>query len=148
MPSGKQPVNCVPCAKRKVRCNRLQPCSHCQRRKGDVCIYPTQRLKGHQFDRFERLELYVRRLGGDPELIDQDENASTNVDDSGTSNEFSTRVHSVNETASPGPKDPQKRNGLATQKSGLIDHNEQVTYIQLYVYGTSAGSWNVSTRLT
>ena len=140
MPSGKQPVNCVPCAKRKVRCNRLQPCSHCQRRKGDVCTYPAQRPKGYQFHRLEKLELYVQRLGGDPELIDQDEDALTSIDDSSTSNGSSARIHSVHETASPGPKDIQRTNGLDTQKSGLIDHNEQVTYIELYVYGASAGS--------
>ncbi|GAM82431.1 hypothetical protein ANO11243_004110 [Dothideomycetidae sp. 11243] len=34
-------TSCIPCSKRKVKCDRKQPCSHCKRRTGDVCEYPT-----------------------------------------------------------------------------------------------------------
>jgi hypothetical protein len=30
---------CEPCAKRKVRCDREEPCSNCKRRKKDHCSY-------------------------------------------------------------------------------------------------------------
>jgi hypothetical protein len=39
--SGPASFSCVPCAKRKVRCDKRQPCSHCKRRTKDVCEYPT-----------------------------------------------------------------------------------------------------------
>ena len=58
---------CLPCAKRKVRCDREEPCGNCKRRKNDQCTYnevsPAERLK--------KLEALVRNLGGDPEAIDQ-----------------------------------------------------------------------------
>jgi len=30
---------CEPCARRKVRCDRLEPCSNCRRRTNDTCVY-------------------------------------------------------------------------------------------------------------
>ncbi|KAL6721752.1 hypothetical protein ACLMJK_000857 [Lecanora helva] len=53
---------CEPCAKRKVRCDREEPCSNCKRRKQDRCTYP----EASPFDRIKRLEGLVRSLGGDP----------------------------------------------------------------------------------
>ena len=54
---------CQTCAKRKVRCDRKEPCSNCQRRKQDHCIYadlsPTERIK--------QLEALVRNLEGGSE---------------------------------------------------------------------------------
>jgi Fungal Zn(2)-Cys(6) binuclear cluster domain len=41
-PSPKS-FSCIPCAQRKVRCDRGEPCSHCKRRRGDVCEYPIPR---------------------------------------------------------------------------------------------------------
>lgn len=53
---------CEPCAKRKVRCDREEPCFNCKRRKQDRCVYsditPAERIK--------QLEGLVRALGGDP----------------------------------------------------------------------------------
>jgi hypothetical protein len=71
MPSGRKPVSCIPCAKRKVRCDRLQPCCHCKRRKHDTCVYPelggfSDQQFREQAARIERLEEYVRVLGGNP----------------------------------------------------------------------------------
>lgn len=54
---------CQPCAKRKVRCDRKEPCSNCKRRTQDQCIYaevsPTERIK--------QLEALVRSLGASSE---------------------------------------------------------------------------------
>lgn len=53
---------CEPCARRKVRCDKQQPCSNCKRRKQDQCTYP----EAAPTDRVKRLESLVRSLGGDP----------------------------------------------------------------------------------
>ncbi|THX15404.1 hypothetical protein D6D13_02061 [Aureobasidium pullulans] len=53
---------CEPCARRKVRCDKQQPCSNCKRRKQDQCTYP----EAAPTDRVKRLEFLVRSLGGDP----------------------------------------------------------------------------------
>ncbi|KAJ5604682.1 hypothetical protein N7510_009836 [Penicillium lagena] len=54
---------CMPCAKRKVRCDRQEPCSHCKRRKRDDCTYPDVSSE----TRIKYLEELVRSLGGSPE---------------------------------------------------------------------------------
>ena len=54
---------CEPCAKRKVRCDKDEPCSNCKRRKQDHCIY----LESTPIDRIRTLEALVRDLGGNPE---------------------------------------------------------------------------------
>lgn len=53
---------CEPCSRRKVRCDKQQPCSNCKRRKQDQCTYP----EAQPIDRIKRLESLVRSLGGDP----------------------------------------------------------------------------------
>lgn len=53
---------CEPCSRRKVRCDKQQPCSNCKRRKQDQCIYP----EAAPIDRIKRLESLVKSLGGDP----------------------------------------------------------------------------------
>jgi hypothetical protein len=58
---------CEPCAKRKVRCDRGEPCSNCKRRKQDHCAYP----ESSPFERIKKLENLVRRLGGDPDNENQ-----------------------------------------------------------------------------
>lgn len=53
---------CEPCSRRKVRCDKQQPCSNCKRRKQDQCTYP----EAQPINRIKRLESLVRSLGGDP----------------------------------------------------------------------------------
>ncbi|KAI5196002.1 hypothetical protein E4T39_07980 [Aureobasidium subglaciale] len=53
---------CEPCARRKVRCDKQQPCSNCKRRKQDQCTYP----EAAPADRIKQLESLVKSLGGDP----------------------------------------------------------------------------------
>lgn len=55
---------CEPCAKRKVRCDKGEPCSNCKRRKKDSCVYPAETTPA---ERIKRLENQVRNLGGNPE---------------------------------------------------------------------------------
>jgi len=57
---------CEPCSRRKVRCDKQQPCSNCKRRKQDQCIYP----EATPTDRIKKLESLVRNLGGDPNVED------------------------------------------------------------------------------
>lgn len=59
-------VSCAPCAKRKVRCDRKEPCSNCKRRKQDQCIYPTRISDA----RIKQLEEAVKRLGSNSEVED------------------------------------------------------------------------------
>ena len=64
---------CEPCAKRKVRCDKGDPCQNCKRRKTDQCIYPDT----SPFERIKKLEALVKSLGGDPEG-DHDRSLGTN----------------------------------------------------------------------
>jgi hypothetical protein len=57
---------CEPCSRRKVRCDKQQPCSNCKRRKQDQCIYP----EATPIDRIKKLESLVKSLGGDPSVED------------------------------------------------------------------------------
>lgn len=59
---------CLPCAKRKVRCDRKGPCSNCKRRKGDKCTY----LDVSPNEHIKKLKTLVRDFGGDPGAIDKD----------------------------------------------------------------------------
>lgn len=84
MPTQDQtPVSrsCITCRQRKVKCNKEQPCSACQRSKVD-CVFP-QRLRlprGRQGGsrarnveitrRLNRLEGLVERLGGESALTE------------------------------------------------------------------------------
>ena len=143
MHSGKKPVSCTPCAKRKVRCDKCQPCSHCKRRKGDVCVYPVERANGPDSrpeaysERMEKLELYIRRLGGDPQLIGQIFKSGDAVQESSACCP-PTEARHIGETASTShSKDKtsrmKRKEGPIGEKSGLVEHDEEVTYIEAYV---------------
>ena len=146
MHSGKKPVNCTPCTKRKVRCDKRQPCYHCRRRKGDVCVYPTQRANGPQSGltdvspHTEKLYAYIRRLGGDPDLVDQlDESGEAHVKRNrySTSSPVTDAQAIGGSTSSSRPEDRHQYSQNGTQstghKRGLVEHNEQVTYIEAFV---------------
>lgn len=144
MHSGKKAVNCTPCAKRKVRCDKGQPCGHCQRRKGDVCVYPIQRIKRPDSDhtqesqRVEQLESYIRRLGGDPHLAGQTEDAGeacldqSCVYSSATANgRDPSSSLSTGRAKAPHPC-PQRITGPVGHLGSPVEHNEQVTLIEAY----------------
>ena len=143
MHSGKKPISCTPCAKRKVRCDKCQPCSHCKRRKGDVCVYPVQRANGpdsHPEDysqRMEQMESYIRHLGGDPQLIEQGFDSGKAVQEPSACYP-TTEARRIGETASTSrPRDKTSRVKRTEEpigeRSGLVEHDEQVTYIETYV---------------
>ncbi|KAI6781968.1 uncharacterized protein J7T54_005179 [Emericellopsis cladophorae] len=82
MRSGKTPVSCIPCASRKVRCDKQQPCCHCKRRPQDTCEYPRPIAvseRGHDGlgERIVLLEQVIRSLGGDPNDIVQPQHGQT-----------------------------------------------------------------------
>lgn len=140
MHSGKQPVNCVPCAKRKVRCDKRQPCGHCKRREEDVCVYPLQRANraasrpDDYSQRIEKLETYIRRLGGDPQLTEQIlESGEVNGKDPSTCSP--TNVGDTDSSFRPKENIPPTTStkGLIGRLPGLVELDEQVTYIQAYV---------------
>lgn len=83
--------------------------------------------------RVERLKDYIRRLGGDPQSIEQSlESGETNIEGSSTYGP-TPEARSVVATASPGrSKDMEGMEGPIAQKSGLVEHDEQVTYIEAY----------------
>lgn len=66
-------VSCIPCSKRKVRCDRQEPCAHCKRRKIENCTYPDESPAA----RIKHLEALVRSLGRDPDADCVDGNALT-----------------------------------------------------------------------
>lgn len=140
MLSGKRPTNCTPCAKRKVRCDKGQPCGHCKRRKGDICVYPAQRTGGpdsgpdDDSQRIEKLESYIRRLGGDPHLAKNTvESGEADVETPST-NGPTSKARPTGDTASlVHSTDKPWAGGSAGKQSGLVEHDEQVTYIEAYL---------------
>ena len=143
-----QSLSCVPCAKRKVRCDRSKPCSHCRRRKGDVCEYPlpiqtslnnSRRTTFDQMqsERIERLEQYIRSLGGNPEQITHNSasNPST-LTPSPVPEKLPGKDNSV-----PSPSMKRKRDGSpstatmgsrSSSQAKLVEHDEQTTYIETF----------------
>ncbi|KAJ5306157.1 hypothetical protein N7508_005172 [Penicillium antarcticum] len=80
-------VACMSCAKRKVRCDRQEPCSHCKRRKKEDCTYPGT----SPAVRVRHLEALVRRLGHSP---DGEEVASNDVPAEASSTQTRHRTRS------------------------------------------------------
>ena len=84
MPTNSQTpasLSCVTCRQRKVKCDKTQPCSACQRSKVDCVFPPRVRLpRGRQGGsrartaeitrRLNRLEGLVERLGGENALTE------------------------------------------------------------------------------
>lgn len=145
MSSSQNVLSCVPCAKRKVRCDRLMPCSHCKRRTKDVCEYPIsvgsaqdswQLALNHQRqgERLEKLEQYIRRLGHDPEQVAR-QIGSTDTDSTarGSRDTFVTGGHSAEQNTKRKRQGsqislPESRN---IQRARLVEHDEQTTYIEM-----------------
>ncbi|KAK7959112.1 Zn2/Cys6 DNA-binding protein [Apiospora aurea] len=124
---GKTPISCAPCAKRKVRCDRLQPCCHCKRRPQDNCVYPEpaagstpERLPDDVSDRIGKLERYIRSLGGDPEEAVRPDTRAVKVPRESQDGDASARG-----------RQPKLNNiPFHPKTSGLVTHNEEVTYIE------------------
>jgi hypothetical protein len=121
----------MPCAKRKVRCDKLQPCCHCKRRKQDTCLYPefggiNDRHIREQAVRIERLEEYVRVLGGLP--TKSSVRARLKHTQVNTSQEQVPPV--ISRLTKDGPT-LMSRSQLPTQAtSRLVENGGDVTYIE------------------
>lgn len=144
MHSGKRAVNCIPCAKRKVRCDKGQPCSNCKRRKSDVCAYPVQRATAgeshseNSAQRVERLESYIRRLGGDLQLAEQiieSGNVDTQKTNTRSSSTKASRLGNTTSTSRPyvNTSSAKRTEGSIGRSARLVEHDEQVTCIEAYV---------------
>ncbi|KAH8169376.1 fungal specific transcription factor domain-containing protein [Sarocladium implicatum] len=125
MRSGKAPVSCIPCAKRKVRCDKQLPCCHCKRRPQDTCTYPKPDSASgagaeELGERVAHLERLVRNLGGDPNGTAQPNIAPTPV--SVTSNKSPTQDQE-SQSAPTGSHAPFAR-------VGLLANNEEATYVE------------------
>ena len=95
---------CEPCAKRKVRCDKGEPCSNCKRRKQDHCTY----VEVSPFDRIKRLEALVQNLGGDPEGDTQYAGKQTDADQSPAKSRARSQYddHEANSFSEGKSKDP------------------------------------------
>lgn len=145
MQSGKKPVNCIPCAKRKVRCDRNRPCNHCKRRKGDECVYPVlnsinagRGLSGSD-ERIEQLEAYIERLGGDPKLLEHTPNDAGADAQTQSPSPNHTAGHGQNKDGNPAVRrkivSPQGHHGAKrrSKRRGFMERDEQIDYTELYV---------------
>lgn len=138
MRSGKKAVNCIPCAKRKVRCDKEQPCSHCKRRKQDVCAYPS--LGGTDdsrsvitAERIETLEGYIRSLGRDPlELYSLDERSSPNQNKQKSSETVPKGLATPISTAKG--HDQSTRPDEGEKIASLVKGNNDAAYIEACEY--------------
>ncbi|KAK8036214.1 Zn2/Cys6 DNA-binding protein [Apiospora rasikravindrae] len=134
---GKAPISCTPCAKRKVRCDRLQPCCHCKRRPQDNCVYPEQaagstpgRVSEDVSGRIEKLERYIRSLGGDPEEVGRTDTRA--VED--------PRGSRRGDAPSSGSQPKLNSIPFHPKTSGLVEHNEEVTYIESPMWYSWSGA--------
>ncbi|GME27997.1 putative transcriptional regulatory protein [Neofusicoccum parvum] len=72
MPTPAHALSCVTCRQRKIRCDKVHPCSAC-RRSGVECVFPAQRAQRRKqgrrneelLRRLDHLEGLVDRLGGE-----------------------------------------------------------------------------------
>lgn len=138
---GKKPVSCIPCAKRKVKCDRLQPCCHCRRRPNDQCVYPTSSETSNsqlesQAERIRQLEQYVQKLGGDlghtPEVA-VDENGDSAMHQNGIQAEANTTggTRRQAEKLRSRPKEaPKRTNPNDHGASKLISQEDGENYIE------------------
>ena len=121
---------CVPCAKRKVKCDRQEPCANCRRRKTDVCTY----LEVSANERIKKLEALVRNLGGDPDGTDQhagSQVAQGNIQD-GHGPSLAHRQHdnhSQLQKSSAGCESAQQGG-----ESVIIKEDEDAVYLESYVF--------------
>lgn len=141
-------VSCVSCAERKVRCDRLQPCSHCKRRKEDNCVYPmakstplkaqsSEELAKMQQDRIYELEPFILRTGGDPNHVHQRPTASPQDQIPPTS---PRTFPNLDLTLKRGKKrdhngifSPNEPTSFKTREAHLVEHDKQTRYIETCV---------------
>lgn len=112
---------CDPCAKRKVRCDRNEPCSNCKRRKQDHCTYadisPAEKIK--------LLEAQVRSLGGDPSNLIQAGGTLAEASQRPSTNQEQGGIR-INQT-------PTRHIGPKATDPVLREEEGQLFYLESYV---------------
>jgi hypothetical protein len=137
-------LSCIQCAKRKVRCDRSNPCSNCRRRKGDVCEYPLPQLKrssiflNEDSERLQKLEQYVRSLGHDPDQIGRNSNSGSSYPSESPHAKSPSNHQNKQRGTKRTYQDPTWRKDVAVRESSpkgrkharLVEHGKQTTYIE------------------
>ena len=134
--------SCMPCAKRKVRCDQLQPCSHCKRRKTDKCVYPLTKStasKAHsdgelvkmQQDRIYELEQFILRTGGDPNDVHQRPTFSPQHQVLPRTPRTSSNLDQKQDNS--GISCSSELTSYKTRAAYLVEHDKQIRYIDTYV---------------
>jgi hypothetical protein len=110
-----------------------------------VCIFPKQRASDvttrldDSNERIEKLETYIRRLGGDPMLLEQavnDDKPNAQYSRSSTFGIGSQRaeeIHSAIRNKGNASR-VEKTERLLGKKRGLVEHDEQITYTDMCVH--------------
>ncbi|KAK5999846.1 hypothetical protein QM012_004934 [Aureobasidium pullulans] len=117
---------CEPCSRRKVRCDKQQPCSNCKRRKQDQCTYP----EAQPIDRIKKLESLVRSLGGDPN--DEESRLSKRI-----------RTSRASASASAPQRDAQDARDTTEAERGqpiMLEQDGQSYYVELRAWHSHLGS--------
>ncbi|KAI0971062.1 hypothetical protein F4678DRAFT_91371 [Xylaria arbuscula] len=154
-PSGngdpsRQPVSpwsCFPCRRRKIRCDRRYPCSHCS--KGDLeCGFPvsgrtpTRRhdlpsfaakteKKNDLLGRLRRLEGFVAKLGSELQGANQDGEASPHDDNRALNPEMPLKDKSQDGTEARHRDLARITDELGT----LVIHNNESMYVGNWLWG-------------
>lgn len=121
-PSSVKLPACLSCAKRKVRCNKEEPCSNCKRRKTDHCTYPGLSPQ----ERVKKYAALVRSLGGDPDDIYESGHEQHEI-----------QLDSAQSHAGPAPGHNQLVSSKAAPKNHdpvLTKEDEHSVYLEWYVY--------------
>lgn len=93
-----------------------------------MCTYPTQRTScastrlHDSNERIEKLEIYIRRLGGDPSLLNQAINDGTDIQ----------HAEQAPSTVLSELDALQIENAETGNKRDLVEHDEQIPYTDLY----------------
>ncbi|KAI1189229.1 hypothetical protein F5B17DRAFT_220381 [Nemania serpens] len=120
--NGLQPLSCLRCARHKVRCDRLDPCSKCT--KNDVpCVFPppktgkrkrrkmplassTSPLSSEKLSaRLDRYEEVLRSLGVDIESVDLSN--SPQLRSAAASSQGETESHDINDLRQKSPNEDE-----------------------------------------
>lgn len=98
-------------------------------------MYPGRRADGRDppdsgprdySQRIEKLEGYIRRLGGDPQLTEQ-------IVENGEANVIETRDTASTSRPQENTLGSKSTEGPVGTQSRLVEHDEQVTYIETFV---------------
>lgn len=132
MRSGKKPTSCVPCSKRRVRCDKLRPCSNCRRRPQDVCTYPelNTSVEARLSARVVELEQQLSGRQATSQLSSTDSPSTTRA------------TPSSNGRSSDQLSCAQATSNIPSRTAGLYETGREAVYVETSVKGfIMAGLW-------